>query len=179
MADSGYVEFSVTSTSNNVKLEGRINWAKVAGGVTFKAWLAHSYSRANNQSKWVGNNIGKMRLLVDGSDDNTGYVNAAGARGTGLGASGSGWRINDDFGHAETPTITRAEKSSPYALTLESYGNGTATDTDSVTIQFDLPLFVNVGGSIKKVAKVYTNVGGAIKECTLFTNVGGVIKTIK
>lgn len=41
----------------------------------------------------------------------------------------------------------------------------------------NIPVYVNVSGTVYQVEKAYTNVGGTIKECTVYANVGGVIKT--
>ena len=42
----------------------------------------------------------------------------------------------------------------------------------------NIPVYVNVGGTLKQVEKAYMNVGGTIKECTVCMNVGGTIKTL-
>ena len=176
MADSGYVSFDVVSTGNNVRLTGRIHWQKCGSGAQFWASLTKAYSRADNSSKWVGNNLGKMRLAVDGTW--TAYVNAAGARGAGSGASGSGGRENNDFADAATAKITKAAKASAYALTLENYGNGTATGSYSVTIQWALPIWMR-NGSLNQIEKAYMRVGNEIKECSVYMRVGDVIKEIR
>ena len=45
-------------------------------------------------------------------------------------------------------------------------------------LQTNIPVFMNVEGAVKQVDKAYANVGGSIKEVTLYANVGGVIKTL-
>ena len=56
--------------------------------------------------------------------------------------------------------------------------------TDDADITYDvpaaeLPVSVNVSGTIKAVQKIYANVGGTIKEITAaYVNVGGTIKQI-
>lgn len=174
MADSGTVAFSVVD--GTVKVEGQIHWAKNGDNVDFYAQLTRAYSSAN-RSKFVGNAQERMRLSVD--DTWTARVLVAGARSAGQGASGSGWIQNNDFAGAKTATVTKAGKNTAYVLVVEAYGNGTNTVSYSLTIQFNLPIWVNVDGSIKQVEKVWTNVDGTIKELSVFTNVGGTIKEIK
>ena len=45
-------------------------------------------------------------------------------------------------------------------------------------VQTNLPVYANVGGTVKQIAKAYANVGGVIKECRVYANVNGVIKEI-
>ena len=45
--------------------------------------------------------------------------------------------------------------------------------------RLNIPVFVNVGGTVRQVEKAYANIGGAIKECDVYANVGGAIKLIK
>lgn len=45
--------------------------------------------------------------------------------------------------------------------------------------RLNIPVFVNVGGTVHQVEKAYANIGGVIKECDVYANVGGAIKLIK
>ena len=45
-------------------------------------------------------------------------------------------------------------------------------------IQTDIPVYENVNGAVKRVAKAYMNVSGAIKECDVYMNVNGTIKEL-
>ena len=45
-------------------------------------------------------------------------------------------------------------------------------------LKMSIPVYGNDSGTIRQIEKVYTNVGGVIKECTVYTNVGGIIKAI-
>lgn len=65
-----------------------------------------------------------------------------------------------------------------------SYAAGaTYTANAAVTLyaqwtQANIPVYVNVNGTIHQVEKAYANVGGTIKECAVYANVGGTIKTL-
>lgn len=43
----------------------------------------------------------------------------------------------------------------------------------------NIPVYVNVGGTVYQVEKAYTNVNGTIKECKVYANVNGTIKTLE
>jgi hypothetical protein len=45
--------------------------------------------------------------------------------------------------------------------------------------RLNIPVFVNVGGTVRQVEKAYANIGGVIKECDVYANVAGTIKLIK
>lgn len=45
--------------------------------------------------------------------------------------------------------------------------------------RLNIPVFVNVGGTVHQVEKAYANIGGVIKECDVFANIGGTVKPIK
>ena len=174
MADSGTISFELVDSM--VKITGEIRWAKSGNNAEFYAALTQAYSSADNQSKWRGNYLEKMRLGVDGTC--TAWADAAGARAAGSGASGSGWRQNNDYAGAQTETLTAAAKSTAYALTVEITGNGGATGEYSVTIVFALPLYVNDNGTVKQAEKVYINDNGTIRECAVYVNDNGTIKEI-
>lgn len=42
----------------------------------------------------------------------------------------------------------------------------------------NIPVFINVDGTVHQVEKAYMNVGGEIKECTVYFNNGGTIYTL-
>ena len=44
--------------------------------------------------------------------------------------------------------------------------------------QTELPVYVNVDGTVKRIAEAYMNVGGAMKECGIYMNVNGEIKEL-
>lgn len=174
MADSGSVAFDVTD--GTARVTGHIYWQKSGSGAAFYAKMEQAYSSAY-QSAFRGNNLEKMRLGVDGSY--TAWINAAGARGAGVGASGSGWIQNNDYQNAQTSTISKAAKAAAYALVIEASGNGTNSGSYSVTIEFNLPIWINDGGTLKQVEKAYCNDNGTIKECAVYYNDNGTIKAVK
>lgn len=45
-------------------------------------------------------------------------------------------------------------------------------------VKANIPVYVNVNGVIHQVEKAYVNVGGTIKEATVYANVNGTIKTL-
>ena len=175
MADSGSVAFDVAD--GTARVTGHIFWEKTGGGASFYAIMEQAYSAADNHSKFRGNNLEKMRLGVDGSY--TAWIAAAGARGAGVGASGSGWVGNNDYDNARTATITKAAKATAYALVIEASGNGTNSGSYAITIQFNLPIWINDGGTLKQIEKAYCNDNGTIKECAVYYNDDGTIKEIK
>lgn len=81
-------------------------------------------------------------------------------------------------GYAFTAWNTKADGSGT------SYAPGkTFTPSSGITfyaqwVKSNIPVYVNVNGVIHQVEKAYVNVGGAIKEATVYANVNGIIKTL-
>lgn len=69
-------------------------------------------------------------------------------------------------------------------LTFYTNSGGTAEQTyqlwENLVVESirDIPLYFNMGGTIRRSRTVYANIGGTIKTCTVYTNVGGEIKKI-
>lgn len=59
-----------------------------------------------------------------------------------------------------------------------SYTANAAVTLYAIWKKLNIPVFVNVDGTIRQVEKAYANVGGAIKECAVYVNVAGVIKAL-
>ena len=65
-----------------------------------------------------------------------------------------------------------------------SYAEGASYTADAGATLYaiwkkaNIPLFVDVGGTIRQVEKAYANVDGVIRECTVYANVNGTIKVL-
>lgn len=59
-----------------------------------------------------------------------------------------------------------------------SYGTNAALTLYAIWKKNNIPVYINDNETIRQVEKAYMNVGGAIKECTVYLNVDGEIKTI-
>ena len=60
----------------------------------------------------------------------------------------------------------------------DSYSNNSDLTLYAIWKKANIPVFVNVDGSIHQVEKAYTRVGNHIKECTVYTLVSGHIKIL-
>lgn len=45
-------------------------------------------------------------------------------------------------------------------------------------LKLNIPAYVNISGEVHQVEKAYANIGGVVKEVTIYANVGGQIKVI-
>lgn len=72
---------------------------------------------------------------------------------------------------------TKADGSGTTYQAGATYTGNAALSLYAIWLKANIPLYVNVGGTIHQVEKAYVNVGGTIKECTVYANVGGTIKT--
>lgn len=59
-----------------------------------------------------------------------------------------------------------------------SYGTNAALALYAIWKKNNIPVYINDNGTIRQVEKAYMNVGGAIKECTVYLNVNGTIYTL-
>ena len=61
-----------------------------------------------------------------------------------------------------------------------TYAAGASYTANAAAIwkKLNIPVFVNVGGTVRQVEKAYANVGGVIKECAVYVNIAGVIKAL-
>ena len=97
-----------------------------------------------------------------------------------------------DFGQALTLSsngFTRTGYTFLYWNTAAD-GSGTTyaagasfTDNENRTLyaiwkKSNIPVYINVGGTIKQVEKAYVNAGGQVKECTVYYNDNGTIRTL-
>ena len=84
----------------------------------------------------------------------------------------------DDFrypGFGFVEWNTAADGSGTAYAAGASYTIAGATTLYAQWVKTSIPVYINVGGSIKQVEQAYVNVGGTIKECTPYVNVGGQI----
>ena len=81
-------------------------------------------------------------------------------------------------GWAFTGWNTAADGSGTGYAAGGTYSANAAVTLYAQWVQTNLPVYANVGGTVKQIAKAYANVGGVIKECAVYANVGGVIKEI-
>ena len=139
----------------------------------YVGWRSAYWNSTSKKYVFHGNSNGYVQMGVDGNY--TGTYTYAGAVSSGTSASGEGW-IQDRSGTSST--ITLAGKNTPYTITIWLTGNYTTSGSFEVTYTFTLPIFTNASGTIKAIDKVYTNVGGTIKECEVYTNVNGTIKQL-
>ena len=73
---------------------------------------------------------------------------------------------------------TKADGSGTNYSAGGSYTANAAVTLYAQWVKANIPVFVNVSGTIHQVEKAYANVGGTIKEVTVYANVGGTIKTL-
>ena len=73
---------------------------------------------------------------------------------------------------------TKADGSGTSYNAGASYTANAAVTLYAQWIKANIPVYVNVGGTIHQVEKAYVNVSGTIKEVTVYANVGGSIKTL-
>lgn len=128
----------------------------------------------NGNTIFWGNSNGYIRLNVDGTE--TARYTYATTKSYGTNASKAGW-IKDQSG--STSTITLPAKNTGYKCYIYLTGNFSATPTKTVTYTFTIPVFVNANGTIKACEKAYANIGGAIKECTVYINNNGTIYALQ
>ena len=87
--------------------------------------------------------------------------------------------------YGELPTPTR-DKHAFLGWFTEAEGGTQVTASTTVSLSADqtlyahwlklnIPVFVNPDGTVHQVEKAFVNVGGTVKEATVYTNVGGVI----
>lgn len=82
-------------------------------------------------------------------------------------------------GYAFTGWNTAADGSGTAYAAGASYTANAAVTLYAQWLRLNIPVFVNVGGSVRQVEKAYANIGGVIKECDVFANIGGTVKPIK
>lgn len=73
---------------------------------------------------------------------------------------------------------TKADGSGTTYAAGATYTTNAALALYAIWKKNNIPLYVNVGGTIHQVEKAYANVNGTIKECTVYTNVNGTIKEL-
>ena len=59
-----------------------------------------------------------------------------------------------------------------------AYSGNAALTLYAQWVQTDIPVYLNVGGTVKRIAKAYMNVGGVIRECDVYENVNGTVKEL-
>lgn len=59
-----------------------------------------------------------------------------------------------------------------------TYTTNAALTLYAIWIKANIPVWINIGGTLHQVEKAYVNVGGVIKEADVYINVGGEIKAI-
>lgn len=72
---------------------------------------------------------------------------------------------------------TKADGTGTSYAAGDTYSGNAALNLYAQWQRANIPLYVNVDGTIHQVEKAYINVSGAIKECAVYANVGGTIKT--
>lgn len=82
-------------------------------------------------------------------------------------------------GYAFTGWNTASDGSGTAYAAGASYTANAAVTLYAQWLRMNIPVFVNVGGTVRQVEKAYTNIGGVIKECDVFANIGGTVKPIK
>lgn len=81
-------------------------------------------------------------------------------------------------GYAFTGWNTKADGTgTPYSVGA-SYNSDAALNLYAQWIKSNIPVYVNVGGTVKQVEKAYVNIGGTVKEADIYINVNGSIKAI-
>lgn len=81
-------------------------------------------------------------------------------------------------GYTFTGWNTKANGTGTSYAAGASYTANAAVTLYAQWVRANIPVYVNVSGTIHQVEKAYANVGGEIKECTVYANVGGTIKTL-
>lgn len=81
-------------------------------------------------------------------------------------------------GYAFTGWNTRANGTGTSYAAGGTYSANADVTLYAQWVQTNLPVYANVGGTVKQIAKAYANVNGAIKECRVYANVNGEIKEI-
>ena len=82
-------------------------------------------------------------------------------------------------GYAFTGWNTASDGSGTAYAAGASYTANAAVTLYAQWLRMNIPVFVNVGGSVRQVEKAYANIGGVIKECDVYANIGGTVKPIK
>lgn len=59
-----------------------------------------------------------------------------------------------------------------------TYTENAALVLYAIWIKANIPVWINIGGTLHQIEKAYVNVGGVIKEADVYMNVGGEIKAI-
>ena len=175
MASSSYSK-SGNSTKCDVTVYYTQNAESASFYFTYVGYCAAGWINTGTGSAhygFYGNDAGYIRMDVDGTY--TTKYTYAGAKAYDKSASGGGW-IQDKSGTSDT--ITLPGKNTPYNITVRWTGTFGATQSLPITYSFTLPIYINPDGTVKAVSKAYLNVGGSIKECTVFVNVGGTVKQL-
>lgn len=178
--DSGSYNFSLDD--GNTRVVGSVNWSTSDGKVSFYGHLTRGAFLAKwnkNFGKYVcmGNSKEKLAVIVDGVS--TGSIDAVAPTTFPTPAASSGYITS--YSNKNTPTIKLAVKKEAYKVQVKITGNGTKTRNDTVTLDVSLGLsvFINTGGTVVKIDGAYINVGGEVKECSVFINDNGEIKEIR
>lgn len=82
-------------------------------------------------------------------------------------------------GYAFTGWNTAADGSGTAYAAGASYTANAAVTLYAQWVRTNIPVYVNVNGTIHQVERAYMNIGGTVKEVDVYLNVGGVIKTIR
>lgn len=142
---------TVTVTRNGNTLTVAVGWE--TSGSAWSGWAALNGTQVHSRSN--SPNIG----AIDQANSGTATLT-----------------VTDSNMAAHNNTLTLLAGVQP----ASGWESAEATDTLSYAVPAaELPISVNVSGTIKAVQKVYANVGGTIKEITAaYVNVGGTIKQI-
>ena len=167
--------WSTEYNGNNTKCYTTVSWTKNADSVSF-SFDFWGYCLASNQHEFLGNSDAYVEVDVDGVAIGGSSFKYAGQKTAGKGSTDSGWV--EDYTGSKGPRTLPA-KNGVYSITLKLTGNFSKTDYhDTESFVFTIPGYINDSGTIRAIEKAYVNVGGTIKECTVYTNAGGVIKEI-
>ncbi len=143
----------------------------------WRGWIAYertggtvTYSARANAHTGYNSGVSKFRikLTVDGTSITGSYVNANGHNSVSM-TSGS------------IDKVTSTEGTYSYTLALQNQsGSNIFSVTGSIPVppMDNIPVYVNVSGTIYQADSAYANVGGTVYQCEVYININGTIVKI-